>query len=200
MRNLRQLRGKALWAALATLIDGEGCICIQKGLREGGVTQYSAVISIVNTNIAWLNAWRERVGRGAVRGFIPSNGIWKARATWQIAKKADVVYILKRVLPYLFCKVEQAETAIDFIENKIILPYGVRAHAKPSMEELSRREAVYFKMRRLNAKGNPERLYAEQPLRADDIVRPVEQSTELDDNVLASLTNVNQPELDSARA
>lgn len=183
--NLSQLRGKALWAALATLVDGEGCICIQKGLREGGVTQYSPVISVVNTNVAWLNAWRNRVERGAVRGFIPANGNWKARATWQISKKADVVYILKRILPYLFCKVEQAVTVINFIEDKVVVPFGVRAWTKPSEEELLRRESAYLKMRKLNAKGNPERLYVEQPLEVGDIVQPIEPSIEQGANDLA---------------
>jgi len=182
--NLRQLRGKALWAALATLIDGEGCICLLKNKKESGIHQYYPVISVVNTNIAWLNAWCERVEKGAVRGFIPSNNNWKARATWQINKKADVVYILKRVLPFLFCKVEQALTILDFIENKVILPYGERNHQRPSEVELLRRNAAYIKMRQLNAKGNPERLYAEHPELDGDIVRPTEPSVELDDNVL----------------
>ena len=185
MRDLRQLRGKALWAALATLIDGEGCICITKGLREGGVTQYAAVISVVNTNIAWLNAWRDRVDRGGIRGFIPSNGKWKSRATWQISKKADVVYILKRVLPYLFCKVEQAGIVIDFIEKKVVVPFGQRAWTTPSEEELLRRENAYLRMRKLNAKGNPERLYVEDPIVGRDIVPTTEPSVELGANVQA---------------
>lgn len=183
---LHQLRGKALWASLATLIDGEGCISISKGIRESGIHAYAVCISVVNTNIAWLNAWQARLEKGAVRGFIPANGNWKARATWQVSKKADVVYILKRILPYLFCKIEQAKLAIDFIESKVCLPHGERAWQRPSEEELLRREFAYQRMRKLNAKGNPERLYAEHPTTEDgDIVRPTEPSVELGANVLA---------------
>lgn len=178
-----QLRGKALWTALATLIDGEGCICLLKATRVSGVHSYSPVISIVNTNIPWLEAWKSRIGRGGIRGFIPSNGRWKARATWQISKKADVVYILKRILPFLFCKQEQAKLILDVIEKKVCLPHGVRAWQKPSEEELLRREDAYLKMRELNAKGIRRDYMPDAPKLGSDIVRPIETSMELGDNV-----------------
>jgi hypothetical protein len=180
----RQLRGKALWSALATLIDGEGCICLLKNKKESGIHQYYPVISVVNTNIAWLTAWCTRIQKGAIRGFVPQSHNWKARATWQINKKADVVFILKRILPFLFCKREQALTILEHIEKKVCLPYGERNHQRPSEEELLRREVTYLKMRTLNAKGIRRDYTPDTPIRGSDIVRTIEPSMELDDNAL----------------
>lgn len=186
MRDLRQLRGKALWAALAVLIDGEGCITVLRTKRPGGVDQYTPVISVVNTNIEWLHAWRDRLDRGTIRGFVPSNNRWKARATWQINRKADVVYVLKQIAPYLFCKQQQAALVCSLIQNKISGQNAVGAHGRtaPPETELFRREAIYSEIRALNAKGI-RRDYMPSTLVGDDIVRAAEPPAEPHANVAA---------------
>lgn len=178
---LRQLRGKALWAALATLIDAEGSIEL---VRDG--TNYWSQIKIGNTVRAWLESWQARVDRGRIaKGELRPNGehMWR----WIIGKKADVAFILKRILPYLFVKIEQAEISLEFIEKKGIYRLekgGDKRATRISTQELAWREDCWKRMRILNAKGHPERLYVEHPEVDGDIVRTTELSVELDDNAL----------------
>lgn len=183
----RQLRGKALWASLATLIDGEGCIGILKGTRPSGLFAYSPDIRVVNTNRNWMAAWQNRTGRGYINSFSNKNTKWKDRHTWIIAKKADVIYILKKILPYLFVKREQAEIAIRAIEEKVSLPHGARAWNRPSEQELARREDLYQRMRTLNKKGRSESVETtrQTSIQEDDIVRSSEQPEAQHDNVVA---------------
>lgn len=184
----RQLRGKTLWASLATLIDGEGCIGILKATRPSGLFAYSPDIRIVNTNLAWLVAWQQRVDRGYLNSFKQKTDTnWKDRHTWIISKKADVVYILKRILPYLFCKQEQARLVIQAIEEKVSLPHGERAWTRPSEQELARREGLYQRMRQLNRKGRSESVETiRQTSHVEgDIVRSSEQPEAQHDNVVA---------------
>jgi len=178
---MRQFRGKALWAALATLLDGEGSIFM---VKERGTSNYRVVISTGNVCARWMEAWQRRLCRGRVDPGETPEGC-KQIFRWRIDRKADVAYILKRVLPYLFVKRTQALLALDYIENKGVshLRQGLsREGRKISAQELAWREECYQRMRSLNTKGNPERLYVEHPILGGDIVRSVEPSTELDGN------------------
>ena len=184
MQALSQFRGKTLWAALAVLIDGEGCIYVGKDMKSNGTLSYYPGLVVSNTNKAWLDSWQTRTERGYVVPVADKRDDRKAQYAWKINKRADVVYILKRILPYLFCKAAQAETVISFIEDKVVFAKG-HYHDPMNAEELQRRENAYQRMRKLNAKGKPERLYAEGPQVEDrDIVRPTEPSVELGANVL----------------
>jgi hypothetical protein len=173
-----QFRGKALWTALATLIDGEGCISMQLS-KSGNSNRYHPNITVGGTCVEWIKAWQERIGRGQLYCYENRDRKWKVEAFWKLTNRADIVYILKRVLPYLIVKREQAELVISFYKDKL----SVKTTHLPE-QELARRAAIYDRMRKLNAKGNPERLYVEHPQVDGDIVRPVEPSTETGDNVL----------------
>lgn len=186
---LRQFRGKALWTALAVLLDGEGCISILKNNRPAPLlVQYSVNLNFTNTNGEWLEAWRQRLEKGNLFTLEqPKERNWKARYNWIVADKASVVYILKKIQPYLICKREQAQVAIDFIQNKVVLPFGERNHVRPSELELTRREELYNRMRQLNKKGRRESVETirQDPRTGCDIVRSPEQPGAQDANVLA---------------
>lgn len=169
---LRQLRGKTLWAALATLIDGEGCIGI---VRQG--THYGVHITVANTCQEWMVAWKERVGKGQL---YTTQTEWSKPAThWKLTNRADIIYILKRIRPYLFVKAEQAALVISFFDDKLTTKVTHLGEL-----ELARRNAIYERMRILNAKGIRRDYTPSIPVGDSDIVRPTEPSVELGDNVL----------------
>jgi hypothetical protein len=185
---MRQFRGKALWAALATLFDGEGCITILRNERKGTdlLVQFTVRLDVANTNGDWLKAWKLRVEKGNLFLYEQTERKWKDRYNWVINKKADVVYILKRILPYLIVKREQAQIALDLIENKIIVPFGTRAWERPGELELTRRENLYNRMRYLNKKGRRESVETIRQVSQveSDIVRSSEQPEAPYDNAM----------------
>jgi hypothetical protein len=145
-------------------------------------------LNFTNTNGEWLEAWRQRLEKGNLFELKqPEERNWKNRYNWIITDKASVVYILKKILPYLICKREQAQVAIDFIQNKVVLPFGERNHVRPSELELTRREDLYIRMRQLNQKGRRESVETirQGPRPGCDIVRSPEQPGAQDANVLA---------------
>jgi hypothetical protein len=181
---LRQFRGKALWTALATLFDAEGCIVLNKSTaNQERSQQYIMRLQVANTNMEWLESWARRIGRGNTYFYPSTNPKHSAYGYWCIQKKADVVYILKKILPYLIIKKEQARLLIEFTQGKFTKGNG----QGPSGQELARRERIFQRMRVLNKRGPSESVETiRQTSRVeDDIVPPMEPSMELDVNVLA---------------
>jgi hypothetical protein len=144
-------------------------------------------LNFTNTNGEWMEAWRQRLEKGTLHCLSNKGTAWKDRYNWIVADKAGVVHILKKIQPYLIAKREQAQVAIDFIQNKVVLPFGERNHVKPSELELTRREDLYNRMRQLNQKGRRESVETirQDPRTGCDIVRSPEQPGAQDANVLA---------------
>ena len=173
MLNLRQLRGKALWAALATLIDGEGCIGL---IRDGN--HYGAHITIANTCQEWMKVWQERVGKGHL--YITKTEWSKPAIHWKLTNRADIIHILKRISPYLFVKHEQAILLLSFFQNKVTTKVTHLGEV-----ELLRRDEIYKRLSILNAKGTRRDYTSDtQEVLGSDIVRPIEPSMELGANDL----------------
>lgn len=184
---LRQFRGKALWTALATMVDAEGNISIRKNRTKWNPI-YTPYIKLGNSDINWLDAWAWRIGRGNLmsNGTVPEG--CKPMFKVEILRRADVVYILKHILPYLVCKRQQAELALEFLEKKTLfhLEDGASKYSKRvPQQELDWREECFQKMLKLNARGIPRDYMLDTPSEGSDIVRPVESSTEQHDNVAA---------------
>jgi hypothetical protein len=180
LETLRQFRGKALWTALATMYDAEGCIVLNKSVAGRHGVQYIMRLQVANTNMEWIEAWHLRMERGNSYFYPSTNPKHSAYGYWCIQKKADVVYILKKILPYLNIKKEQAKLLIEFTEGKFNKGDG------PDEQELARREGIFQAMRALNKRGPSESV---ETVRRDsqveyDIVPPAEPSVELGANDL----------------
>jgi hypothetical protein len=107
---------------------------------------------------------------------------------WVIRKRADVVYILKHILPFMVCKRAQAKLGLVFLEKKEVyhLEDGASKYSKRvPQQELDWREECWTKMRKLNARGIPRDYMLDTPVEGSDIVRPTESSVEQHDNVAA---------------
>lgn len=183
LATLRQFRGKALWTAMATMYDAEGCIVLNKsGSNCSKGSQYILRLQVANTNMEWIEAWAQRLGRGNTYFYPSTNPKHSAYGYWCIQKKADVVYILKKILPYLIIKKEQAKLLIEYTEGK----FTKGTDHGPNEQELARRERIFQAMRALNKKGPSESVETVRRTSQveDDIVPPVEPSTELSDNDL----------------
>lgn len=180
LETLRQFRGKALWTSLATLIDGEGCINLARQVKNLPRPRYFIRIEIVNTNEAYLQAWMQRIGKGFVNAQRDGNEKHSTSYRWCIVKVADIVYVLKKVLPYLLIKKEQAVISLDLREGKFV------KGEKPNEQELARRERLYQRMRILNFRGPSESVEHIRRVSnlENDMCRAVEPSTEQDANVL----------------
>lgn len=184
---LRQFRGKALWTALATMVDAEGNISIRKSKTKWNPI-YTPYIKLGNSEINWLDAWAWRIGRGRLtsNGSVPEG--CKPMFKVEIARRADVVYILKHILPFLVVKRQQAELALEFLEKRAIyrLEDGASKYSKRvPQQELDWREECFQKMLKLNARGIPRDYTVECPIEDSDIVPSIEPSIELGDNALA---------------
>lgn len=97
------------WARLATWIDGEGCIRLQS---SGGrrLHCYMALHVIIGQKDARLISWL-KANFGGNAWFRPKARYpiwyWRTRGT-------DTAEILRRCLPYLIVKREQAELALEY--------------------------------------------------------------------------------------
>lgn len=177
---LRQYRGKALWTALATLIDGEGYVGLLRDRPES--THFCPTIVIANTCHAWMQAWRDRLGRGRLYIQDRNPETQKSALRWVVNKRADAVYILKHILPYLIVKRERAELLLSFYTGRPLKGTWL------GEEELLRREKIYWRLRDLNKKGPSESVETKRrtSLGEDVIVQAAELSAELDANDLVN--------------
>jgi len=176
---LRQYRGKALWTALAVLFDGEGCIGLAHESTKG--EKFNAHLTVAGTCKEWIAAWCERLGRGNVYFYEGRSDKQKSTAFWKITKRADIVYILKKIQPYLVVKREQAALLISFFDDKVSANQTWLGE-----EELLRRRAIYNRIRELNKKGPSESVETkcQIPEQGSVIVPTTEPSVESSDNVL----------------
>jgi len=148
---------------LAGLIDGEGCIEIQKRKKPECIVghYYTARIRISSTNkeiIEWL--------KNSFGGYISErkgNGNNKDSWTWCLAYGKAKKFIGK-VCPYLKIKRKQAELLREFfktfekgsymiVENKL-KNNGTGYHKELRKEILEKREKLYQQIRALNQKGS----------------------------------------------
>jgi len=112
-------------AYLAGVIDGEGCISLERNgnRRLNGVTGLQAMVCVTNTNEALISYCLNIFRRIGVNPYIKSQAVGygkKARCktcywlTTQGLTKTKKV--LEAVLPYLIAKRAQAELVLEFIK------------------------------------------------------------------------------------
>jgi len=111
------LKGKALLAYTAGIIDGEGCICISRKAENRYKKGYSLFLQVTATNTKeWLGQWLKM----QFGGFIfADTGRGNRQVCWRWCVIGnDAIAFLEKVLPYLQLKKSQAELAIAFQKNR----------------------------------------------------------------------------------
>jgi len=94
------------WAYLAGVIDGEGCIRIQREKRKRASSNMSLIVT--NGDVSLVRWLRDKF-EGKAHLKSSSRPCWNV---WWTAAKA--CYILENVYPFLIVKQKQARCALDF--------------------------------------------------------------------------------------
>lgn len=133
-------------AYLAGIIDGEGCISIRKWQQRNKYWIYSLTLDVGNTNRI-LTDWLSDNFGGTVILFHSKNPRHNDRYCWRLSQgKAGI--IIKKVLPYLLIKKEQAVLALEY--RKTFLKGNTAG--LPSKIVLQR-DKMIEKMHKLNKRG-----------------------------------------------
>lgn len=142
------------WAYVAGLMDTDGSFALKKQIKNKGTgvinPRYLPVISISMTDVRSINYLRENCNVGKL--YLPRNKHTNAGFHYQfgIYTKLECLEFLKRVIPFLRSKQEQAKILLDFCENSKntkICVWGIPE------EELIFREDCYQKIIQLNKYG-----------------------------------------------
>lgn len=141
-------------AYLAGIIDGEGCVSIQRGKNPSNkYAYYSPVLSVnmvdekpiklLESTFGGTSSLRQSVGIGR-----------KAQWRWSLPI-SSMVEVLQLLLPYLQVKEKQALLVINFCLNwenhsKVKGIWRTKGIIVCSPEVVSERERYYSKMKELN--------------------------------------------------
>jgi hypothetical protein len=140
------LKGKALLAYTAGIVDGEGCISINrnKGSKKHKYT-FRLYVIVTNTN-PWLCQFLKMQFGGSIYEVRANRDRRHALCyNWTLATEAASKF-LELILPYLTIKKPQAELAIKYQHSKInINPL--------TDEQYILQEADYILMHNLKAGG-----------------------------------------------
>ena len=132
-------------AYIAGLLDGEGCISINKGRDQSGA-KYRLVVCCANTDRAVLEFLYRMLGG---RIYVISKSKWSRRTCWMWTTSSQQAgEILHILLPYLRIKKRQAKLAIKFCKRMVCKAgRGVRLSEK----ELAARKKIKKEISALNA-------------------------------------------------
>jgi hypothetical protein len=142
-------------AYFAGIIDGEGCVSIRKAEcnRFEKSPRYSARITVGNTSRDLIEQLFLTFGGAVTYRF----GTTKKRPCWlwslQSRKAREVI---RAVRPYLVVKQHQADLLAEFVDNFESFKGARPGHfggQRTSETELSRREALFVRMKTLNRVG-----------------------------------------------
>lgn len=136
---------------LAGIIDGEGCIAIQKSKQANQTNPiYSPKITVgmVNENI--IKLLQENFGGRYTQERVPNSKNRQPVFRWRLGKKDQLTKVLNVLQGKLIEKENQRKLLVEFLSNKIENPNHKNYLCK---EELQRRERLYKKSREFNAVG-----------------------------------------------
>jgi len=134
---------------LAGLLDGEGCISIDRSgdKRSPGRVYHSLRVTITNTDprlIAWL---KEKLDTSASMTTSAANLRLGRRPVFQVGVRSrKAATLLSRVRPYLIVKAEQADVALAF--QQLIQPQSKNWMGAPNNPEREDKRLQLIAIRR----------------------------------------------------
>lgn len=129
----------------AGIIDGEGCIRINKSMTNYGRYRYQAILSVTNSDLRILNKLKDWFGGNI---YFRKDMYFQ----WGLSGK-NISPILVKILPWLISKKEEAELTLDFImiqQNN----YIQNRNRKLSNELINEYDSIYEKVSKLKHKLN----------------------------------------------
>lgn len=154
-------------AYLAGIIDGEGCIMLQRSTARSSAAYVFPVVKIANTSsdlVVWL---RSKIEYGAWQYRSKMHEGCKDVHHWCVASN-QAIDLLESVRPYLVIKARQADVvSAVWAENQAALaqhgrPFG-NGHPLPVWLRHFR-DACYWYVRDLNRRGPGPNRYGKQVL------------------------------------
>jgi hypothetical protein len=142
------------WSYMAGLMDTDGSFALKKQVQNKGTDvknpRYLPVISLSMTDTRAINYLRENCNVGKL--YIPKNKSTNAGFHYQfgIYTKNECMEFLKRVIPFLHSKKENAQILLGFCEQSQNTKY---CKAGIPEEELIFREQCYQTIKSLNKYG-----------------------------------------------
>lgn len=103
------------WAYVAGIVDGEGCI---GWYAHSHCRTYYGIVRVVMTHEATIRALQTMMGVGKVYPRKMDKTNRKLVWTWQVCAQADVLVLLKDILPWLITKRDKALEVIAAISAK----------------------------------------------------------------------------------
>jgi hypothetical protein len=147
-------RQATLYAYLAGIIDGEGTIRIgaTKPNSKNPLwnIRYYAAISVGMSEKKVIEKFEQTFGTNT-NMYVECIPNRKTMYRWGTSGTQNMIDIIKKLLPYLIAKREQAKLVLKFCENKKV--DGFRRNKGLPKKELQRREEIYLKVKKLNAVG-----------------------------------------------
>ncbi len=137
---------ETLYAYIAGLIDGEGCISIRR-CKQGKFIYYKPMIEVGMTDRQPIELLEKTFGNSAWYEVIPTGKRKLICHKWRVTG-SNCVPVLNPILPYLIVKRKQALIVIEFIKR--IFPKGIHFTPKTRAIEYRARTTLYKKMQIVN--------------------------------------------------
>lgn len=137
---------ETIYAYLAGLIDGEGCISIRR-CKQGKFIYYKPMIEVGMTDKGPIELLEKNFGNSAWYEIIPTGKRKLICHKWRVTG-TRCLPILNAILPYLIVKKKQAEIVIKLVAR--IFPRGIHFTPKTRSIEYRARTTLYKKMKSIN--------------------------------------------------
>lgn len=132
------LKGRALLAYVAGIIDGEGTICISRRKKGNKIWNHTLFVQVSNTQEWLIEFLKLQFGGNTDYRKAHDN----ARESWRwTAHTREASSFLRLILPYLQLKRPQAELAIEFQKRRN--PIG--KHLTKEQRVLAEADAILMK-------------------------------------------------------
>lgn len=92
----------------AGLIDGEGCIRLERKTERNRTLREAPTVQVKMTCLKTINALRDYFGCGSIQPYKPVKAHYKPQWRWRVRDKSAAL-VLHRILPYMITKRDEAE-------------------------------------------------------------------------------------------
>lgn len=152
------------WQYLAGLVDGDGSIFISKrGVTScGGHGYYRLTLSVANCNLTLLEYLKKTFGKSCI--IWQSQNYHAGHITWEGPKAKETI---RKILPYLVGKKEQANLALKFPTLGKGAP-GIKKADLPKFHKTA--NDMFEKMSALNAKWSMGKVLGARKLKPKEVM------------------------------